>query len=191
MLVWRLKKNLIMQEPELEKLRYPIGRFNFNPPAGHSEIKKWIRDIEKLPVNLKKAVKGLNEKKLNTPYREGGWTVKQVVHHLADSHINAYVRLKLALTENIPAIKPYEEAEWAKSDDAKNLPAGISLSLLDALHTRWVHALKKMSSEDFQKKYFHPESKREITLLELVSLYAWHSRHHTSHITSLRKRMKW
>lgn len=179
-----------MDQTQLEKLRYPIGRYHFNPDAGTAEIKKWIRDIGNLPQNLKKAVKGLNDKKLDTPYREGGWTVRQVVHHLADSHINAYCRVKLALTENVPAIKPYDEKAWAMLSDS-NASIKISLSVLEGLHERWVLLLKKFSAEDFSRKYFHPESKREIPLKELVALYSWHSRHHVAHITSLRKRMKW
>ena len=156
-----------------------------------SEIKKWIRDIEKHPDNLKKAIKGLNEKKLNTPYRHGGWTVKQVVHHLADSHMNAYIRIKLALTENIPAIKPYEEAQWAEMDDAKKAPINISLSLLNALHKRWTMMNKKLKDADYSKSVFHPEKKREVTIKEFLEMYSWHCRHHTAHITSLRKRNKW
>ena len=179
-----------MDYSQLEKLRYPIGRFKFNSEIGASEIKKWICNIEKHPENLKKAVKGLNEKKLKTPYRDGGWTAKQVVHHLADSHINAYCRVKLALTENTPAINPYEEACWAELEDSK-APIKISLSILSGLHYRWTILLKKLSAEDWERKYFHPESKREVPLKELVALYSWHCRHHTAHITSLRKRNKW
>lgn len=180
-----------MDEKELEKLRYPIGIFFFNAAANEREIKKWIRDIEKLPANLKKAVKGLNKKKLNTPYRNGGWTAKQVVHHLADSHINAYCRVKLALTENIPTVKPYDEAVWAELEDYKNTPIKISLLLLEALHYRWVILLQKLTANELERKYFHPENKREITLKELIALYSWHCRHHTAHITELRKRNKW
>lgn len=180
-----------MDEKELENLRYPIGRFKFNAETGTAEVKKCIRDIEKHPANLKKAVKGLNEKKLNTPYREGGWTVKQVVHHIADSHLNAYCRVKLALTEDIPTVKPYDEAVWAELEDYKQTPLKISLSLIEALHCRWLILLKSFSAEDLQRKYFHPESKREVSLKELIALYSWHCRHHTAHITSLRKRMKW
>jgi uncharacterized damage-inducible protein DinB len=180
-----------MDTPELEKLRYPIGKFEFNSVAGNSEIKKWISDIEKLPPLLKKSLKGLDEKKLNTPYRQGGWTVKQVTHHLADSHINAYARIKLALTENQPTIKPYDETLWAELDDAKNLSIKVSLSLLDALHTRWVHTLKKLSDSDYERSVFHPGSKREMSIKFLIHLYSWHGKHHCAHITSLRKRNKW
>ena len=180
-----------MEAAQLEKLRYPIGQFEHHPSANLSEIKKWIRDITKHPAALKKAIKGLNEKKLNTPYRDGGWTVKQVVHHLADSHMNAYIRIKLALTENIPTIKPYEEAQWAEMDDAKKAPINISLSLLDSLHQRWTIMNKKMNETDYGKSVFHPEKKREVTIKEFLEMYSWHCRHHCAHITSLRKRVKW
>jgi uncharacterized damage-inducible protein DinB len=186
---WFLK-DTIMEEAQLEQLRYPIGRFKFNSEAGISEIKKWIADIRKHPANLKKAVRGLNEKKLDTPYREGGWTIRQVVHHLADSHINAYCRVKLTLTENTPTVKPYDEATWAGLADSK-LPVKVSLSLLESLHERWAVLLKRLSPEDLERKYFHPESKREVPLKELIALYSWHGKHHTAHITLLRKRMKW
>lgn len=180
-----------MSDSELEKLRYPIGNFSFNANADEKEIREWISEIEKLPAQIRNAVKGLSEEQLSATYRDNGWTVKQVVHHLADSHINAYIRIKLALTENNPTIKPYEEAEWAKLDDAKNLPVEISLSLLGALHARWVHALKKLSADDFNKTVYHPESKKKMSVRYLAAMYAWHCRHHTAHITELRKRNKW
>ncbi|MFI5164322.1 MAG: YfiT family bacillithiol transferase [Bacteroidia bacterium] len=180
-----------METISLDQLRYPVGKFAFNKDADEKEIKQWISEIEKLPSQLRNAVKGLNEAQLNTPYRDGGWTVKQVVHHVADSHLNAYIRIKLALTENNPTIKPYEEKLWAEMDDAKNLAIDSSLSLLDALHIRFVHMLKKLSAADLSKTVFHPESKREMSVKFLVALYAWHGRHHSAHITSLRERMKW
>ena len=180
-----------MEDTQLEKLRYPIGQFEFHSSASDLEVKKWIRNIENHPANLKKSVKGLNETKLNTPYREGGWTVKQVVHHLADSHMNAYIRIKLALTENIPTIKPYEEAQWAEMDEAKNAPINISLSLLEALHQRWTMMNKKIKPAYYSKSVFHPEKKREVTIKEFLEMYSWHCRHHCAHITALRKRMKW
>jgi hypothetical protein len=178
-----------MQESELEKLKYPVGKFSFNANAGEKEIKQYISEIEKLPSQIRTAVKGLNEVQLNTPYRPDGWTVKQVVHHLADSHINAYIRIKLALTENNPTIKPYEEKLWAEMDDARNLPVEVSLSLLDALHARWTYMLKKLSAADLTKTVFHPESKREMSVKFLIAMYAWHGRHHCAHITSLRERI--
>ena len=180
-----------MQESDLEKLRYPIGKFEFHSSASSSEVKEWIKEIEQLPAVLKKSLKGLNEKQLNTPYREGGWTVKQVVHHIADSHINAYIRVRLALTENHPTIKPYKEALWAELDDAKNLPVEISISLLESLHLRWTHLLKKLSASDYEKTVYHPESNRDMSIKFLMHLYSWHGNHHCAHITSLRKRNKW
>ncbi len=180
-----------MTETELETLRYPIGKFSFNAEAGKKEIKQWIADIEELPSHLRKAVVGLNDKQLDTPYREGGWTVRQVVHHLADSHINAYIRIKFALTEEHPTIKPYKEEKWAELDDAKNLPVEVSLSLLESLHERWVYMLRKIAPVDYERTVFHPDSKRDMSIKFLMNLYSWHSKNHTAHITSLRKRMKW
>ena len=128
---------------------------------------------------------------MNTPYRDGGWTVKQVIHHVADSHLNAYVRCKLALTEDNPTIKPYEEAAWAELSDTKNLPVNVSLTLLHALHARWVEVMKNMSDAEWQRTFFHPEQNRKITLWGMLTTYAWHGKHHVAHITSLRDRMNW
>ena len=180
-----------MEDAQLEKLRYPLGRFRFNSNADEKEIKKWISNIEKLPTNLQKALKGLNEKKLDTPYREGGWMVKQVVHHLADSHMNAFIRIKLALSENTPTIKPYREAEWAEMNDVKKVSASVSLALLEALHHRWTVLNKGIQAVDLSRTVFHPEKKRKVTIREFLCLYSWHSLHHCAHITSLRKRMEW
>lgn len=180
-----------MQTISFEALRYPIGNFSFNAIAEAKEINRHISDIENLPAQMRKAVEGLSETQLCTTYRDGGWTLKQVVHHVADSHINAYVRIKLALTESRPTIKPYEESKWADLDDAKNMPVETSLSLLESLHARWAHMLKHLSSEDFVKTVFHPESKRDMSVNFLIQLYAWHGRHHTAHITSLRERKGW
>ena len=180
-----------MTDFQPDQLRYPIGKFSFNANADEKEIKQWITEIEQLPAQLRKAVKGLSDSQIDTPYRDGGWTVRQVVHHLADSHLNAYCRIKLALTEDHPTIKPYEEKLWAEMDDAKNLPVEVSLSILDALHSRWVYGLKKTSAADLNKSVFHPESKREMSVKFLMNLYSWHGKHHTAHIGSLRERMKW
>ncbi|TAL61822.1 MAG: putative metal-dependent hydrolase [Bacteroidetes bacterium] len=180
-----------MQTLSLDQLRYPVGKFTFNKDADDKEINQWISEIENLPAHLKNALKDLSDPQINTSYREGGWTVRQVVHHLADSHINAYIRIKLALTENNPTIKPYEEKLWAELDDAKNIPVEISFSLLDALHARWVYMLKKLSAEDLSKTVFHPESKREMSVRFLIALYVWHGKHHVAHITSLRKMRGW
>ena len=179
-----------MEEVLLEKLRYPLGKFSFNATADEKEIAKQISEIEKLPSEINNAVKGLNDSQLDTIYRDGGWTVRQVVHHLADSHMNALMRVKLGLTENNPTIKPYDENEWAKLEDMK-LSVEISLSLLESLHIRWIYLLKKISYAEMSRTVYHPESKREMSIKFLIGLYSWHGRHHTAHITELRKRMNW
>jgi uncharacterized damage-inducible protein DinB len=174
-----------------DQLRYPVGRFK--PPSEFSKplFEEWIRTIDELPSRLSSVVRRLNDEQLDTPYREGGWTIRQVVHHLADSHINSYVRFKLAITEELPAIKPYYEDRWAELDEAKHAPVEISLSLLEALHRRWVLFLKTLSEEDFERKFHHPESKKDIELRTTLALYAWHCNHHLAHITSLADRKGW
>jgi uncharacterized damage-inducible protein DinB len=180
-----------METTSLDQFRYPVGKFAFNANANEKEIQQWISEIENLPAQLRNAVKGLKDEQLNTAYRPDGWTLRQVVHHVADSHMHAYTRIKLAVTENKPTIKPYEEKLWAEMEDSKKLAPEISLSLLDALHTRWVYTLKKLSAEDLNKTVFHPESKREMSVKFLIALYSWHGRHHCAHITSLRERNNW
>ena len=177
----------MMETLTLDQLKYPIGKFSFNANAEEKEIQQWILDIEQLPFLLREAVKGLSDPQLDTPYRDGGWTGRQVVHHLADSHMNAYIRIKLALTEEKPIIKPYEEKLWAEMDDAKNIPIDISLSILEPLHIRWVWMLKKISGSELDRTVFHPESKREMSVKFLIALYAWHGKHHTPHVTELKK----
>src|SRR6201988_974651 len=169
--------------------RYPIGRFTpsaASTPALRSEQISVLRD---LPAQLQSAVAGLNDAQLDTPYREGGWTVRQLVHHIADSHANAYVRTKLALTEDWPIIKPYDEAAWARLADSR-LPIDSSLAMIAALHERWVALLESLSDADFQRGYNHPETGRQ-NLETVLAIYAWHSRHHTAHITNLRARQNW
>ena len=170
--------------------RYPIGKYQ-PQPFSSKQKQDWINDIRLLPGALEQAVLNLDEAQLNTPYRDGGWTVKQLVHHVADSHMNAYCRFKLGLTEENPTIKPYEEALWAELPDTKNLPINISLTLLHALHSRWIEILVNMKDEDFNRTVFHPEHKKDLTLWHLLGLYAWHSRHHTAHITTLREKKRW
>jgi uncharacterized damage-inducible protein DinB len=174
---------------ELDDLRFPIGRFN--PPASNDASIRGaqIETLRMLPERLRGAVNGLSDAQLDTPYREGGWTVRQVVHHVADSHANSYVRFKLALTEDWPTIKPYDEAAWAKLCDS-SLPVDVSLALIAALHTRWVALLESLTEADFQKGYEHPEMGRQ-RLANVLALYDWHSRHHTAHITNLRARQGW
>ena len=176
------------EELNVDDLRYPIGRFHPSPSAPESRIAH-IDVLRDLPDCLSEAVNGLEEEQLNTPYREGGWTLRQVVHHVADSHLNCYVRFKLALTECEPMIKPYDEAAWAMLPD-NSMPVDVSLTLIWALHQRWVTLLESMTEKDFHKKFHHPERGVQ-DLATTLALYDWHSRHHTAHITSLRARMGW
>jgi hypothetical protein len=170
--------------------RYPIGRFTPDDNPTPETRAKHIQEIASLPAHMRQAVSGLTPEQLNTPYREGGWTVKQVVHHVPDSHLNAYVRFKLALTENVPTIKPYDEGAWAKLKDTELTSIEVSLTLLEAIHIRWVNLLGTLRAEDFQRKFNHPELGVQ-TLDRTLAMYGWHSRHHVAHITSLRERMKW
>jgi hypothetical protein len=173
-----------------EDLRYPIGKYVMQP-FSEKQLQEWLIDIKNLPQHLENAVLNLDAAQLDWPYREGGWMVKQVVHHVADSHMNAYTRFKLGLTETNPTIRPYDEVAWAELKDSLELPINISLTLLHALHSRWHYMLKDLTQDDLNKTVFHPEHKKEFTLWELLGMYAWHGRHHVAHITSLRERMKW
>jgi DinB superfamily len=173
-----------------EDLRYPIGKY-ITQPFSEKLLGEWLIDIKNLPQHLENAILNLDEAQLNTTYRDDGWTVKQVVHHVADSHMNAYIRFKLGLTEINPTIRPYDEVAWAEMIDTKNLPVNISLTLLYALHSRWYEILKNLSETDLSRTIFHPEHKKEMTLWYLLGMYAWHSRHHVAHITSLRERKGW
>ncbi len=175
---------------DLDELRFPIGRFSA-PASSMAGIRAaHIQTLRLLPERLRAAVAGLNDAHLDTPYREGGWTVRQVVHHIADSHANAYIRFKLALTEDWPTIKPYDEAAWAALSDSRWLPIDGSLAFTEALHGRWVALLEALTDEDFQKGYNHPQQGRQ-NLAKALAIYDWHSRHHTAHITSLRARQGW
>ena len=170
--------------------RYPIGKFQPQSQLDGTARNILIQHIAEAPVALKNSVQGLTEKQLDTPYREGGWTVRQVVHHLPDSHMNSYVRFRLALTENEPTIKPYIERMWAELFDARTAPVALSLHLFESLHERWVILLRSLKPEDFSRTFRHPES--GVRNLDwLLQLYAWHGRHHVAHITSLREKMKW
>ena len=174
----------------MEDVKYPIGKYQPQPFSA-KQLEQWITDIKYLPNHLENSVLNLDEHQLKTPYRSGGWTVKQLVHHVADSHMNAYIRFKLGLTENNPVIKPYDEAAWALLSDTSNLPINVSLTLLFALHSRWVMVLENIQEAEWNRTVFHPEQKKEITLWHLLGMYAWHSLHHTAHITALRQRMNW
>lgn len=175
----------ITQDP-----RFPVGKFDAGAEVPHAARASLIDTIASLPRVMRAAVHGLTEQQLDTPYRDGGWTVRQVVHHVPDSHLNAYIRFKLALSEDEPTIKPYNEAVWAEMADAKNAPIAPSLQLLEALHTRWVMLLRSMTEQDFNRTLNHPEMGR-LSLGKMLQLYDWHSRHHAAHITRLRERMRW
>lgn len=174
----------------MENLSYPIGKYEAQP-FSEKQLQQWLIDIQFLPQHLENAVLNLDEAQLDTPYRPEGWTVKQLIHHVADSHMNAYIRFKLGLTEENPTIKPYEEKLWAEMADTKNLPINVSLTLLHSLHARWLQVLKSIEGAQWERTVVHPEHGRQMTLWFLLGMYAWHSRHHTAHITALRERMKW
>ena len=174
----------------MEDLRYPIGKFSPKDGLGASDYRRLIAEIAEAPALVRKAVEGLDDRQLDSPYRPGGWTVRQVVHHLPDSHMNAYTRFKLGMTEDHPTIKPYKEGRWAELSEARTAPPDLSLAILESLHRRWVLFLESMKPEDFRRTLNHPESGTE-TLDRMLQLYAWHGKHHTAHITSLRKRMGW
>jgi hypothetical protein len=171
--------------------RYPIGRFQFGGDSTRASQQQRIDEIAAAPALLRRAVAGLTRAQLDTPYREKGWTVRQVVHHLPDSHLNAYTRMKLALTEDEPTIKPYEEARWAELPDSRAGEIEPSVNLLEYLHQRWLMLLRDLKPADFDRQFRHPEHGRMFTLTESLALYAWHGRHHVAHITSLRARMGW
>lgn len=174
----------------MEELRYPVGKYE-PQPFSQDQLKQWLIDIQFLPQHLENAVLNLDEQQLSTSYRPGGWTLRQVVHHVADSHANAYIRFKLGLTEDNPTIKPYDENAWAKMNDTVVVPVNVSLTLLHALHIRWVEVLKAIQPEEWERTVVHPEHGRQMTLWYLLGMYAWHGRHHTAHVTSLRERMGW
>jgi hypothetical protein len=171
-------------------LSYPIGRWQRERSLDPPRRAERIAEIAAAPAALRRAVAGLGPEQLDTPYRPGGWTVRQVVHHLPDSHLNAYVRVRLALTEDNPTIRPYDEARWAELVDARHGDPEISLLLLDALHHRWVWLLESLPPADFARPLHHPEM-GEMTVDQLLSLYAWHGRHHVAHVTALRQREGW
>lgn len=170
--------------------QYPIGKFQPLPATTEQDRDAFLAEIALSPEHLRSALAGLSDAQLDTPYREGGWTVRQVVHHLFDSHANAYIRFKLALTEEEPTIKPYMEALWAELPEARTAPVEISLSLFDYLHQRWVLMMRAMGPSDWERRFRHPE-RGVMTLESTLALYAWHGRHHVAHITELRKRNGW
>lgn len=170
--------------------RYPIGKYE---PQAFSQQQKeaWFADIQYLPNELETSIINLDEAQLDTPYRDGGWTLKQVVHHVADSHINALIRFKLCLTETNPTIKPYLENEWAKLDDVKAIPINVSITILFGIHQRWLATIKNLKDEDWNRTVVHPEHNKQMTLWYLLGMYAWHGKHHTAHINMLRAINNW
>ena len=176
---------------DIEKLKYPIGKFD--PPSNYTpeKLEGWISILEHFPNRFSNLVSNLSDGQLNTPYRPEGWTVRQVVHHVYDSHHNAYSRFKWTLTEDTPTIKAYDEKDWANLFDAKNAPITLSLSAIAALHAKWVYLLKGLSVDDFQREFIHPDGYRNLSLAYTTGMYAWHSNHHYAHIENLLKREGW
>jgi hypothetical protein len=170
--------------------RYPIGRFAADPNPTPETRARHIEAIAGLPPRMRRAVAGLKDNQLDTPYRDGGWSVRKVVHHVPDSHLNAYIRFKWAMTENAPTIKPYDEAAWATLKDSELTPVEVSLTLLESLHARWTVLLRSLEAKDFQRKFIHPDSgPHDVDWL--LSLYSWHGNHHVAHITQLREKNGW
>ena len=175
----------------LEKLKYPIGKLSIPSQITSTEINEWILTIERFPEKLENLVKNLSEQQLDTPYREGGWTVRQLIHHCADSHLNSYIRFKWSLTEDKPVIKAYDQDLWAELSDGKTAPILLSLNHLNSLHAKWVYLLKGLTHKDFQKTFIHPESGKEVSLKTNLAIYAWHCDHHFAHIYNLMERNHW
>ncbi len=182
---------MIMENTSLENLQYPIGKYIIPSSITEKHLKEWIAILEHLPSRLEKMVTPLSKQQLETPYRPGGWTVRQLVHHISDSHHHSYIRFKWGLTEDNPIIKPYLEKEWSNLFDAKTAPIDMSLNHLKAVHAKLVYLLKGLSSEDLNRKFIHPDGNEETTLLENVSRYAWHGTHHFTHIKNLIERENW
>jgi len=181
----------IMDERSLEQLKYPIGHFVYTHPVNEIILSDWISELEALPTRLEDLVLPLTEEQLNTPYRPEGWTVRQVVHHIADSHHNCYTRFKWALTEDRPLIKAYEEKDWSNLFDAQVAPIGISLDYIRALHVKLVYLLKGLSKKELDRTYIHPDGNVEVSLMETVGRYAWHGNHHLAHIEGLLHQRGW
>ena len=180
-----------MAELTLEQLKYPIGRFEAPETITSEDRKKWISSIQKLPQELLAMTESWNVGQWKTPYRPGGWTAQQLVHHIADSHMNSIIRFKLGITENNPTIKPYDQDAWAHMHDVAELPASVSLQIIDGVHQRFVYVLNNMSDDDFKRTIFHPEMNKTISLEKMLALYGWHSDHHYMHLKNLKKSRSW
>lgn len=174
----------------LDNLRYPLGKMPTPDTFSFEQIQAWVADIEKLPKSINDAVQSLSAEQLDTPYREGGWTLRQVVHHVADSHLNAYIRLKWAMTEDAPTIKPYDQDGWAQLPDSQ-LPVDVSLAIIANIHRRMLEILRGLSVDDFQRTFIHPGHGKVFRLGTLAAMYSWHGRHHVAHIEGLKARMGW
>lgn len=175
----------------MEELKYPIGRFKVPENYTQQNLEQYISVIESFPKKIKQEVNHLNDEQLNTPYRPGGWTIRQVVNHCSDSHMNGFIRLKLALTEENPVIKPYLQELWSDLADSKFMPLEAALTILEGVHTRWTVVLKSMNNSQWKRRYFHPEKGSDVSLKESAANYAWHCEHHLTHITALKERMGW
>ena len=175
----------------IEQWTYPIGRYHEPEEFSEELMSNSISAIQALPGWLDVVIENLDEHQLNTAYRPNGWTIVQVIHHIADSHLNAYIRLNLALTEDNPVIKPYDEKLWAELPDVQLVPVNVSITLVHALHRRWVQSLLSLKGDDWNRSYYHPESKESVTIWEMTAKYAWHSRHHMEQMRGLRDRMAW
>lgn len=180
-----------MTDEQLHSLKYPIGTFSFPKEADADRINAWVLEIQEFPEKIESAVNTLNESQLDTAYRPEGWSIRQVIHHVVDSHLNSYIRFKWTLTESEPMIKVYDEKTWAEEPEASKGPIDISLDLLKSLHKRWTLVLKNLSEQDLQKAFTHPEMNRKIHLYQNIALYAWHCKHHLAHITNLKEREGW
>ena len=179
-----------MTSEELDRLRYPIGKYEFPDDVSQSVIENWIQTIEELPEKLEKAIRPLDDDQLDTPYRTDGWTIRQLVHHIADSHMNALLRFKWTLTEDTPTIKAYDQDLFAKLEDSISAPVEYSLDFLKGLHAKWTFLLKSLKSQDLDRKFIHPETGQEVSLVKLLGMYAWHSEHHYAHIENILKKKK-
>lgn len=175
----------------MDEICYPIGKFEKPTSFQEEDVKQWISDIRRLPIALREAVSGLNEEQLNTPYREGGWTVAQVVHHVADASMNAFLRTKWTLTENVPSIKPFDENAWSETVEVCSSTVEFSLQLLEGLHGRWGQLLETLKPEDFKRTFYHEGMKTAVDLYTFIAMCAWHGKHHTAHIEQLRLRKGW
>jgi hypothetical protein len=180
-----------MTNDQIEQLRYPIGQFQAPSSISRTQLTGWIKEIKEFPAKLEALVKNLSKEQLDSQYRPGGWSVRQVIHHLADSHTNAYIRCKWTLTENTPTIKAYHEDRWADLFDSRRAPIGLSLTYLHALHAKWTYLLEGLTQEQLSREYFHPDSQKTFRLDTVMGLYDWHCRHHYAHIQGLIQRKAW